>query len=261
MRALSIAATGMMAQQTNVEVISNNIANMNTTAFQRARAEFTDLFYETERRQGAESTDAGNIIPAGIQIGLGVKTTAVRRVALQGSLMETGNTFDLALQGRGYFMVDLPNGETAYTRAGAFQKSPEGQLVTADGFVLQPGIAIPDNTVDVTVNQSGQVFVTVPDQVEPVNVGQIQIAAFANEIGLDALGDNLFAETAASGAPVVGVPSDDGFGKIRHKFLESSNVNAVQEITDLISAQRAYEMNSKVVETADQMSSTVTNMR
>jgi flagellar basal-body rod protein FlgG len=261
MRALNIAATGMMAQQTNVEVISNNIANMNTTAYQRARAEFTDLFYENERRQGAQSTDAGNVVPAGIQIGLGVKTTAVRRVSIQGSASETGNTYDLALQGRGYFMIDLPSGETAYTRAGAFQKSPEGQLVTADGLTLQPGITVPDNAIDVAINKSGQVLAYIDGQTAPVNLGQIQIATFANEAGLEATGDNLFKETAASGTPVVGIPGDPGFGGIRQKFLESSNVNAVQEITDLISAQRAYEMNSKVVETADQMYSTVTRMR
>lgn len=261
MRALGIAATGMMAQQTNVEVISNNIANMNTTAFQRARAEFTDLFYMNERRQGVQSTDEGNVVPAGIQIGLGVKTAAVRRVSLQGNLDNTGNAFDLALQGRGYFMIDLPQGEVGYTRDGAFQKSPEGQLVTADGFVVQPGIAIPDNAIDVAINLSGEVLAYIDGEAEPVNLGQIEIATFANEAGLVSIGDNLLKETAASGPPIEGVPGDPGFGNIRQKFLESSNVNAVQEITDLIAAQRAYEMNSKVVETADQMFSTVTRMR
>ncbi|MGK2740946.1 flagellar basal-body rod protein FlgG [Tepidicaulis sp. LMO-SS28] len=261
MRALGIAATGMMAQQTNVEVISNNIANMNTTAFQRARAEFTDLFYMNERRQGMQSTDEGNIVPAGIQIGLGVKTAAVRRVSVQGNLANTGNQYDLALQGRGYFMVDLPQGQVGYTRDGAFQKSPDGQLVTADGYVVQPGIAIPDNAKDVVVNQSGEVLAYVDGEAEPVNLGQIEISTFANEAGLVSIGDNMLQETAASGPPIAGVPGDPGFGSIRQKFLESSNVNSVQEITDLISAQRAYEMNSKVVETADQMFSTVTRMR
>ena len=261
MRALGIAATGMMAQQTNVEVISNNIANMNTTAFQRARAEFTDLFYMNERRQGMQSTDEGNIVPAGIQIGLGVKTAAVRRVSVQGNLANTGNQYDLALQGRGYFMVDLPQGQVGYTRDGAFQKSPDGQLVTADGYVVQPGIAIPDNAKDVVVNLSGEVLAYVDGEAEPVNLGQIEISTFANEAGLVSIGDNMLQETAASGPPIAGVPGDPGFGSIRQKFLESSNVNAVQEITDLISAQRAYEMNSRVVETADQMFSTVTRMR
>lgn len=261
MRALGIAATGMMAQQTNVEVISNNIANMNTTAFQRARAEFTDLFYMNERRQGMQSTDEGNIVPAGIQIGLGVKTAAVRRVSVQGNLANTGNQYDLALQGRGYFMVDLPQGQVGYTRDGAFQKSPDGQLVTADGYVVQPGIAIPDNAKDVVVNQSGEVLAYVDGEAEPINLGQIEISTFANEAGLVSIGDNMLQETAASGPPIAGVPGDPGFGNIRQKFLESSNVNSVQEITDLISAQRAYEMNSKVVETADQMFSTVTRMR
>lgn len=261
MRALGIAATGMMAQQTNVEVISNNIANMNTTAFQRARAEFTDLFYMNQRRQGVQSTDEGNIVPAGIQVGLGVKTAAVRRVSLQGNLANTGNTYDLALQGRGYFMVDLPDGETGYTRDGAFQKSPDGQLVTADGYVLQPGLAIPDNAVDVTVNQSGEVLAYVDGEAEPLNLGQIELAVFPNEAGLSSVGDNMLKETLASGPAIVGVPGEVGFGSIRQKFLESSNVNPVQEITDLISAQRAYEMNSKVIETADQMFSTVTRMR
>ena len=261
MRSLNIAATGMMAQQTNVEVISNNIANMNTTGFKRARAEFTDLIYQNERRQGTASVDAGNVVPAGVQIGLGVKAAAVRRVNIQGPLANTGNTFDMALEGRGYFVVELPNNEEAYTRAGAFQKSAEGMLVTAEGYEVQPGINIPDNAIDVTINQSGEVLATVEGQTDPVNLGQLTIATFVNEAGLDAIGDNLFLETTASGPPTTGVAGEPGFGKIRQKFLENSNVNIVQEITDLISAQRAYEMNSKVVETADQMIGTVTQMR
>jgi flagellar basal-body rod protein FlgG len=261
MRSLNIAATGMMAQQTNVEVISNNIANMNTSGFKRARAEFTDLIYQNERRQGAPSVDSGNIVPAGVQIGLGVKASAVRRVNIQGNLAPTGNSFDLALEGRGYFVIAQPDGEDIYTRAGAFQKSPEGMLVTADGYDLQPGINIPENATDVVINQSGEVLATIDGEPEPLNLGQLLIATFVNEAGLEAIGDSMFKETVASGPPTIGIAGEPGFGTLRQKYLESSNVNIVQEITDLISAQRAYEMNSKVVETADQMSSTVTQMR
>lgn len=261
MRALSIAATGMMAQQTNVEVISNNIANMNTTGFKRARAEFTDLIYQNERRQGAPSVDDGNIVPAGVQIGLGVKTAAVRRVNVQGNLTSTGNSLDLALQGPGYFVVARPDGEDVYTRAGAFQKSAEGMIVTADGYELQPGINIPENATDIVVNQNGEVLATIDGLAEPLNLGQLMIATFVNEAGLEAIGDNLFKETVASGPPTIGVAGDPGFATIQQKYLESSNVNIVQEITDLISAQRAYEMNSKVIQSSDEMLGSLTQIR
>jgi len=260
MRALNIAATGMLAQQLNVEVISNNIANMNTTAYKRQRAEFQDLLYQDERRVGSSSSDTGTIVPSGIQLGLGVRTAAVYRMTGQGQIITTENSLDLAIQGKGYFQVTLPSGETAYTRAGSLQLSPEGQIVTANGYTVLPGITIPNDAIDVTVNSSGQVEVTLAGQVQPQTVGQLELATFPNEVGLQALGDNLYAETPASGNPTTGVPGSTGFGTVLQGFLETSNVDVVQEITNLIRAQRAYEMNSKVIETSDQMLQTMTQL-
>lgn len=261
MKSLNIAATGMLAQQLNVEVISNNIANMNTTAFQRRRAEFQDLLYQDLRQVGSTSSSSGTVVPAGVQIGLGVKTAAVYRITQQGNLMSTENTLDLAIQGKGYFQVEMPSGETAYTRAGSFQLSPQGQIVTADGHRVEPGINIPQDAVDVTINASGEVLVTLDGNPTPSNVGQIQLATFANEAGLDPIGDNLLMETTASGAANTGVPGAPGYGTIQQGFLETSNVNVVSEITNLITAQRAYEMNSRVIETSDEMMTTLTQMR
>lgn len=261
MRSLSIGATGMLAQQLNVEVISNNIANLNTTAYTRRRAEFQDLLYQNLRRVGSESSDTGTIVPAGVQIGLGVKTAAVYRITEQGNLTLTENTFDLAISGNGYFQIQLPNGDTAYSRAGSFQLSPNGELVTADGFIVQPAITIPTNAIDVTINANGQVLVQQDGQVAQANVGQLNLAAFSNEAGLLAIGDNLFLETPASGAPTTGTPGSTGIGTIQQGFLETSNVNVVEEITNLITAQRAYEMNSKVIETSDQMMAVLNNIR
>jgi flagellar basal-body rod protein FlgG len=260
MRALNIAATGMLAQQLNVEVISNNIANMNTTAYKRQRAEFQDLLYQDERRVGSTSSDSGTIVPSGIQLGLGVRTAAVYRMTGQGQIVTTENSLDLAIQGKGYFQVELPSGETAYTRAGSFQLSPEGQIVTANGYTVLPGITVPNDAVDVTVNSSGEVQVTIAGQVQPQTVGQLEFATFPNEVGLQALGDNLFAETPASGNPTTGVPGSTGFGTVLQGYLETSNVDVVQEITNLIRAQRAYEMNSKVIETTDQMLQTTSQI-
>lgn len=261
MRSLSIGATGMLAQQLNVEVISNNIANLNTTAYTRRRAEFQDLLYQNLRRVGSESSDTGTIVPAGVQIGLGVKTAAVYRITEQGNLTLTENTFDLAINGNGYFQIQLPNGDTAFSRAGSFQLSPNGELVTADGFIVQPAITIPTNAIDVTVNANGQVLVQQDGQVAQANVGQLNLAVFSNEAGLLAIGDNLFLETPASGTPSTGAPGSTGIGTIQQGFLETSNVNVVEEITNLITAQRAYEMNSKVIETSDQMMAVLNNIR
>jgi flagellar basal-body rod protein FlgG len=261
MRSLDIAGTGMQAQATNVEVISNNIANMTTTGFKRRRAEFQDLIYQNLRRVGSNSSDAGSIVPAGAQVGLGVKTAAIYRINEQGNLQQTSNTFDMAIRGNGFFQVTLPSGDTAYSRDGTFALSAEGQVVTADGYVVQPGITVPANATDVTINASGQVQVTLDGQQAPALVGQIQLAVFPNAAGLDAQGDNLFKETAASGAAVTGTPASPGFGSVLQGFVESSNVNVVSEITNLITAQRAYEMNSKVITTSDQMLSTLTNLR
>jgi flagellar basal-body rod protein FlgG len=261
MRSLHIAATGMLAQQTNVEVISNNIANLSTTGFKRRRAEFQDLIYQNMRRVGSTSSDTGTVVPSGVQIGLGVKTAAVYRIAEQGNLSQTDNRFDLAIRGPGYFQVELPSGETAYTRDGTFGLSPQGEIVTADGFRVLPGIQIPAQARDVTINANGEVLVKLDGQLALQNVGQIQTAIFANEAGLEAIGDNLFLETPASGQVQAGVPGSPGFGNIMQGFIETSNVNVVSEITSLITAQRAYEMNSKVITASDEMLSTLSRMR
>jgi flagellar basal-body rod protein FlgG len=253
MRSLNIAATGMLAQQLNVEVISNNIANLNTTAFKRQRAEFQDLLYQNERRGGATSSDTGTIVPVGVQVGIGVKAAAVYRIGEQGNLLKTDNPLDVAIQGRGFFQIQMPDGSTAYTRAGSFQLSPSGEIVTADGYVVQPGITVPSNTTGITVNASGQVLAQVAGQAQPQAVGQLELAAFPNEAGLEALGNNLLKETAASGSPNTGNPGSTAFGQLQQGFVETSNVNVVSEITNLITAQRAYEMNSKVIQVSDDM--------
>jgi len=261
MRSLDIAGTGMLAQQTNVEVISNNIANMTTTGYKRRAAEFQDLIYQNLRRVGSNSSDSGSIVPAGAQVGLGVKTAAIYRISEQGNLQQTSNSLDLAVQGNGYFQVTLPSGDTAYTRDGTFGLSPAGTIVTADGYTVVPGLTIPSNATAVTINTSGQVQVTISGQTAPTTIGSLQLAVFPNEAGLDAQGDNLLIETAASGNPVTGAPASPGFGSVMQGFVETSNVNVVTEITNLITAQRAYEMNSKVVTTADDLLSTITNLR
>ncbi len=261
MRALDIASTGMQAQQTNVEVISNNIANMNTTGYKRQRVEFQDLLYQNLRRVGSTSSDNGSVVPSGAQVGLGVRTAAVYRIDEQGNLQQTSNTLDLAISGSGFFQVTLPSGETAYTRDGTLALSPTGTIVTADGYVVQPGITIPSNATTVTINANGEVLATIPGQVAQANVGQIQLAEFPNDAGLEASGGNLFAQTAASGVAQTGVPGAAGFGSVMQGFVETSNVNVVTEMTNLITAQRAYEMNSRVITTSDQMLSTLTNLK
>lgn len=261
MRSLHIAGTGMLAQQTNVEVISNNIANMNTTGYKRRRAEFQDLLYQNLRRSGSQSAEEGTVLPSGAQVGLGVRTAAIYRISSQGSLQPTENRFDLAIRGNGYFRVQLPNGDSAYTRDGTFGLSPEGVMVTAEGFPLQPGIVIPTNARDVTINVNGEVFAVIDGQVAPQNVGQIQLAIFPNEGGLEAIGDNLLRETAGSGQAQVGSPGAIGYGNVLQGYVEGSNVNIVQEVTNLITAQRAYEMNSRVITASDEMLSTMTRMR
>ncbi len=261
MRSLDIAGTGMQAQQTNVEVISNNIANMTTTGFKRQRAEFQDLIYENLRRVGSNSSDSGTIVPSGAQVGLGVRTAAVYRINEQGNLTQTSNSLDVAIRGNGYFQVTLPSGDTAYTRDGTFGLAPDGTIVTADGYAVQPGIVVPSNAKSVTINNAGQVQVSLDGQTAPSTVGTIQLAVFPNEAGLEAQGDNLLLQSAASGNPVTGNPATPGFGTVMQGFVESSNVNVVSEITNLITAQRAYEMNSRVITTSDQMLSTLTNLR
>jgi flagellar basal-body rod protein FlgG len=258
MKALAIAATGMNAQQTNLEVIANNIANINTTGFKRARAEFSDLLYQAERPQGVPNRANQNIVPEGSHIGLGVKTSAIRTIHLQGGLVSTGNRLDVALMGNGWLQIEGANGEQMFTRSGAFNTNAEGQLVTVDGYLVAGGIVVPEEAIEVIVNKSGQFFARMPDQIELQDLGQLTLANFANEAGLTPLGDNLFQETEASGAANIGVPGDVGFATTEQGYLESSNVDPVKEITDLISAQRAYEMNSKVIKAADEMAATVT---
>ncbi len=253
MQALQIAAMGMMAQQRNTEVVANNLANMNTTGYQRRRTEFTDLIYKVSERKGSVSSRPGEAVPGGIVSGQGVRLASVYRVSEQGSLSSTSNSFDLAIQGKGFFQVLLPNGDTAYTRDGTFQLNATGQMVNHDGFTLQPGISIPTGTIDVTINASGEVLALGEIGEEPTTVGTIQLATFPNQGGLKALGDNLFGETDASGPAAVNNPGTAGYGSVLQGFVESSNVNAIEEIAALIAAQRAYEMNSKVIETADKM--------
>lgn len=253
MRALDIAATGLQAQQLYVDVTSQNLANINTTAFKMERPEFQDLLYQNLRRVGANSSDSGTIVPTGIQMGLGVKLAAIYRNTGQGTIQTTENPLDLAIQGRGYFQITLPDGTLAYTRDGAFQLSPDGIFVTADGFQVEPAITIPDNATSVSINQSGEVSVTIQGQVDPQIVGQLQTVSFINEAGLQATGNNLYIETTASGTPTVGTPGLDTLGTILQGTLESSNVNPITELTNLIKAQRVYEFNSQVISKTDEM--------
>lgn len=257
MRSLYIAATGMAAQQTQVDVIANNIANVNTTAFKRSRAEFTDLLYQTERLLGVANASDSSPVPEGAAIGLGVRTAAVRNLNLQGAMAKTGNVLDLALNGRGYFQINGPDGETLYTRAGAFNKDGNGQIVTLDGYAVQPSLVVPAGTTEIVVNEQGEVFVRVENATALTSIGVIAVVDFPNEVGLEEIGGNLFRETDASGSPVSGVAATNGFGAIRQGFLESSNVDPVKEITELIASQRAYEMNSKVIQASDEMYGTV----
>jgi flagellar basal-body rod protein FlgG len=259
MRALAIAATGMNAQQTNMEVIANNIANINTTGFKRARAEFTDLLYQAERLSGTPARGGQETVPEGAYVGLGTRTAAIRNLHMQGALSQTSNKLDLGINGRGWFQIAGPNGDLFYSRAGAFNKNSLGQIVTLDGYQVQPAITIPQNAEDIVINESGEVFVTTAGNTTPTNLGQLTLATFVNDTGLEPLGNNLYKQTEASGAANVGVPGDPGFGVIHQGYLEHSNVDPVKEITELISAQRAYEMNSKVIEAVDQMFGTVSN--
>ena len=257
MKALAIAATGMSAQQTNLEVIANNVANINTTGFKRARAEFSDLLYQTDRAQGVPNRGGELPVPEGTRIGLGVRTIAVRNLHIQGSLAQTSNPLDLAINGDGWFQIQGPEGEALYTRAGAFNLGPNGEIVTLDGYMVDPGLTVPQDTKAIIINKSGEVFAQLDGQMEPELLGQLALANFPNEAGLEALGDNLFRETPSSGAPRAGFAGDDGFGTLNQGYLEASNVDPVKEITELISAQRAYEMNSKVIQAADDMAGVV----
>ena len=257
MRSLAIAATGMSAQQQNIEVIANNIANINTTGFKRSRAEFTDLLYQTERLQGVSNRGRDATVPQGAQFGLGVRTAAVRSLQQQGAMTNTGNSYDLAMNGRGWFQILGTDNDTLYTRAGSFSTNNNGQLVTVDGYLLSPTITVPNNTLSVAVSPTGVVTAMIAGQAQPQQIGQLTVANFANDSGLEALGGNLFRETFASGQPVIGVPGDPGYGVINQGYLEASNVDPVKELVNLISAQRAFELNSKVIQAADEMAGTI----
>lgn len=261
MLSLDIAATGMLAQQMNVDVISNNIANMTTSGYKRQRAQFQDLIYQNKVRPGTTSSAVGSILPSGIQLGLGVKPGSVYRINEQGTLSMTGNTYDLAIAGRGWFQISMPDGTTGYTRDGSFQINADGAIVNAQGYEMEPSITIPADVTDVTISDDGRVQVKIAGSNAVQEVGQIQMANFQNEAGLEAIGGNLHMETEASGAPTTGNPTDIGFGKLQQGARENSNVNVVDEITTLITAQRSYEMNSKVIQTSDDMLGTLTQLR
>ncbi|CAL8972274.1 flagellar basal-body rod protein FlgG [Rhodoplanes serenus] len=260
MRALHTAATGMMAQELNVQVISNNIANMRTTGYKRQRAEFQDLLYEHVRRIGTQTSDQGNILPVGVDIGSGVKTVGTPRIMTQGTILPTGRDLDVAIRGEGFFKIQMPDGSYAYTRDGSFEKDGQGRIVTAQGNLVQPGITIPTNATSVTINSQGQVSVTIPGNTTPQVLGQLTLTRFINKAGLQPIGDNLFVETPASGAPQDGLATVDGLGDLQQLSLEQANVEAVTEISDLIAAQRAYEMNAKVISATDSMLQASTSM-
>jgi flagellar basal-body rod protein FlgG len=250
----------MMAQELNVQVISNNIANMRTTGYKRQRAEFQDMLYEHVRRVGTQTSAQGNVLPAGVELGSGVKTVGTPRIMSQGTLLPTQKEMDVAVRGEGFFRVLLPDGRTAYTRDGSFELDSQGRIVTAQGYVVQPGITIPNNATGLSINSQGQVSVNQPGQTAPTVVGQFDLAIFINRAGLQGAGDNLYVETPASGTPQTGTPGTDAYGTLQQGNLEQANVEAVNEITDLIAAQRAYEMNAKVITAADQMLSSTSQM-
>ena len=260
MRSLYTAATGMDAQQTKMDTIANNLANANTTGFKKSRADFEDLLSETIRSP-QEAGPNGGAAPAPVQVGLGVKTAATTRSFSQGDFVQTGNPMDLAIEGTGFFRVTRPNGELGYTRAGNFRIDSEGRLVTQRGELLEPRITVPPNATEVNVSPDGTFTAKVPGETRPVELGQLELVSFVNPAGLEALGGNLYVETTASGAPTLNRPGDNGTGSLTQGFLESSNVKAVEEMVAMISTQRSYELNSKVIQTADQMLQRLTNVR
>ena len=261
MKALQIAATGMAAQQMKVDVVSNNLANMSTTGYNPRRADFADLHYQQMARPGSVTATDGSMLPTGVQIGLGVRPAAVSVVLGQGSLDPTGGDLDVAIDGNGYLEVALPSGQTAYTRDGALKRSADGLIVTSDGFAIVPGITIPNDARGLTISPSGEVWADFADRVEPELLGQMNLSSFSNEKGLEAMGSNLFLESPASGAALSTAPGQDGLGMLRQSYLESSSVDAVREVTELIKAQRGYELNAKVITAADQMLSATTQVR
>jgi flagellar basal-body rod protein FlgG len=257
MRALNTAASGMAAQQTNVDVIANNLANVNTTGFRKSRAEFEDLIYQTYRTPGGSVGD-NQKLPTGIQIGEGVRTVSTTQLHIQGSLLQTGNSLDVAIEGNGYFQVTRPGGQIGYTRSGNFKTDAEGRLMTADGYLTEPAVTLPTNATSVTIAANGTISVTTPDQTQSQEIGQLTLANFVNPSGLSPIGKSMFVPTDASGQPLVAQPGLEGIGTLQQGFLEGSNVEVVNEMIDLIASQRAYEVNQKVITTADEMLRVVT---
>lgn len=261
MKALQIAATGMAAQQMKVDVVSHNLANMSTTGFNARRADFADLHYQQLARPGTVSAADGTILPTGIQIGLGVRPSAVSIVLAQGALVQTGGDLDVAIEGRGYLEVALPGGGAAYTRDGALKRTGDGLIVTSEGHQVAPGITIPSDARSLSINNEGEVYAYFLNRVEPELLGQLSLVGFSNEKGLEAIGSNLFLETEASGPALIGTPGEDGLGTLRQGYLEESSVDAVKEVTELIKAQRGYELNAKVITAVDQMLSATSQVR
>ena len=261
MKALQIAASGMSAQQMRVDVVSNNLANMSTTGYNARRADFADLTYQQVARPGSVTAADGTVLPTGIQIGLGVRPSSVSMVLAQGSLSQTGGDLDIALEGKGYLEVTLPSGLSAYTRDGALKRTGDGLIVTSDGYQVAPGITIPADARSLSISADGEVYAYFNDRVDPQLLGQFNLAGFTNEKGLEAMGSNLFLETPASGPAQVGAPGQDGLATMRQGYLEESSVDAVREVTELIKAQRGYELNAKVITAADQMLSATTQVR
>jgi flagellar basal-body rod protein FlgG len=261
MKALHIAATGMAAQQMKVDVVANNLANMSTTGFNPRRADFADLHYQQMARPGSISASDGSMLPTGVQIGLGVRPAAVSVVLGQGSLDATGGDLDLAIDGAGYLEIEMPSGQIGYTRDGALKRSADGLIVTSEGYAVVPGLTIPSDARGLTISPSGEVWADFADRVDPELLGQMTLSSFPNEKGLEAIGSNLFLESPASGAAFSGPPGEDGLGTLRQGYLESSSVDAVREVTELIKAQRGYELNAKVITAADQMLGATTQVR
>ncbi|MFA5985042.1 MAG: flagellar basal-body rod protein FlgG [Methylococcaceae bacterium] len=251
-RALLVAKTGLEAQQTRIAVISNNLANGSTTGFKKSRAVFEDLIYQNIRQVGAQSTQ-NTLLPSGLQLGTGVRTVATQKLHIQGNLQQTENSMDVAINGRGFLQILAPNGDIYYTRDGSFQLDANGQIVTAGGFPLDPAITVPTDAISITIGRDGTISALQPGSATPNQLGQIQLADFVNPTGLEPIGENLYRESAASGAPVIGTPGDQEYGALFQGSLESSNVNVVEELVSMIETQRSYEMNSKVISTVDQM--------
>ena len=261
MNALQIAASGMSAQQLKVEVVSNNLANMSTTGYNARRADFADLMYQQVQRPGTISSQDGTMLPTGVQLGLGVRPSSVSIILAQGTLSQTGGDLDVAIEGRGYIEVTLPSDGAAYTRDGALKRSADGQIVTSDGYAVAPGLTIPSDARSISINANGEVYAYFTDQVEPSLLGQFTLASFTNEKGLEAMGSNLFLESPASGSANIGTPGLDGIGTLRQGYLEESSVDSIKEVTELIKAQRGYELNAKVITAVDQMMSATTQVK